>query len=99
MTMLNLTLFFGLIFNFLKTQDLTEKTFKLIRALSGLLFSIGLILALFKPENEFNQFVISTLIVMNCLSIEYNKKIDLVITKSTSYLSMAMIILLLIINN
>ena len=99
MILLNLTLLIGLISSVLKTQNLYDKTFKLIRSLTGVLFSVGLLILLYQKQTEFNQFVISFLIVLNALSIEINKKLNAIIEKMVSYLLMSFIILLFIIAN
>ena len=65
-----ITLILGIINNILKTQDLLDKKFVMARILSGLLFTIGLIVLILKKEPYVSDTCIYTLIVLNALSLD-----------------------------
>jgi len=65
-----ITLVLGIITNILKTQNLLDKKFVWSRILSGLLFTIGLIVLIFKKESYVSEPAIYSLIVLNALSLD-----------------------------
>lgn len=80
-----ITLVLGIITNILKTQNLLDKKFVWSRILSGLLFTIGLIVLIFKKEPYVSEPAIYSLIVLNALSLDMKneKKLKTIICTIT----------------
>jgi hypothetical protein len=80
-----ITLVLGIINNILKTQNLLDKKFVWSRILSGLLFTIGLIVLIFKKEPYVSEPAIYSLIVLNALSLDMKneKKLKTIICTIT----------------
>jgi hypothetical protein len=68
-----ITLVLGIINNILKTQNLLDKKFVWSRIISGLLFTIGLIVLIIKKEPYVSETSIYSLVVLNALSLDMNK--------------------------
>jgi len=80
-----ITLVLGIITNILKTQNLLDKKFVWSRILSGLLFTIGLIVLIFKKEPYVSEPAIYSLIVLNAPSLDMKneKKLKTIICTIT----------------
>ena len=90
------TLILGLAYTILQTQTLISKSFKIFRAISGLLYTTGLLVFLIHKEPYISEYGIDALVVLKCLSAGSDGKLEKAIKNFSIFSSVLIIITMLI---